>query len=87
MEGFSQVPGTSVRRIEAREVAKYLLFAARDQRGPVLHGLRIPGERLFELAGHAVLRAVFIAHVELNFHAHAITHRCTGRLSDVTVQV
>ena len=75
------------RRIEAGEVAQYLLFAAWDQRHPILHGLRIPGERSLERFRHGMLRPISVAGVEIDVHAHAIAHCCTGCLSNITVQV
>src|SRR5258708_7856141 len=34
-----------------------------------------------------MLRAVSIARVEIDLHAHAITHCCTGCLSNLTVKI
>jgi hypothetical protein len=77
VEGFAEVPGTSVWRLEARQVTEDFLPAAWGQCLPVPHGLRVPEKCLLEPLGHGMLGAVSIARVKNDLHAHAITHRRT----------
>jgi hypothetical protein len=79
--GREAAPGVS------GECSTRMLAFEWDQCCPVLQGLRIPGERLPEPPGHGMLRAVSIARVEIDLHAHAITQCRTGCFSNITVEV